>query len=144
MTRAQFAAANRSEVTGSFLPIVGVLLAVAFVVGCTIVGITIYTTTVERTREYGILKAIGATRRDLFRIVLTQSLFVGAVGYLLGVPLAFAVNDLAARAVPEFITLIRGRDILAVGVAALGMAVLATLIPVRRVAAIDPASVFRA
>jgi putative ABC transport system permease protein len=144
MAREAFAAANRAEVSGLFVPIVRVLLVVAFLVGAAVVGVTIYTATVERTREYGVLKALGASARDLLRIVLTQSVAVGIAGFAIGVPLAAGVNRVAAHFVPRFITLIRWQDLVLVFAAALGMAVIAAAIPIRRVATIDPASVFRA
>jgi putative ABC transport system permease protein len=109
-----------------------------------VVGITIYTATVERVQEYGVLKAIGASAGQLFRIVLAQSAIVGVTGFAIGVPLTVGVNRLAERYVPEFVTLVLAGDVAAVFVAAVGMALLASLIPVRRLAGIDPASVFRA
>jgi putative ABC transport system permease protein len=144
MPRSEFAAANRSEISALFVPIVRVLLIVSFLVGAAVVGVTVYTATVERTREYGVLKALGASHRDLLRIVLTQSVAVGVAGFLAGVPLAAGVNRLALQLVPRFITLIRWQDLVVVFAAALGMAVLAAVIPIHRVASIDPASVFRA
>jgi putative ABC transport system permease protein len=144
LPRAEFAAANRSEVSGTFLPIVSVLVVVAFLVGAAVVGITIYTATVERVQEYGVLKAIGASAGQLFRIVLAQSAIVGVAGFAIGVPLTVGVNRFAERYVPEFVTLVLAGDVAAVFVAAVGMALLASLIPVRRLAGIDPASVFRA
>jgi putative ABC transport system permease protein len=143
-TRASFAAANRSEVSNTFLPIVTVLLVVAFLVGAAVVGLTIYTATVERAREFGILKALGASPAHLFRIVLTQSAIVGVAGFLLGLPLTMGANRLAERLVPEFITLIRWQDVVWVFGAALGMALLAACIPIRRIARLDAAMVFRA
>jgi putative ABC transport system permease protein len=144
MTRESFATASRSEIRGLFIPVVRVLLVVAFLVGAAVVGVTIYTATVERTHEYGVLKALGASGRDLLRIVLVQSLAVGIAGFAVGVPLAAGVNRISAHFVPRFITLIRWQDLAIVFAAAMGMAIVAAVIPIRRVAAIDPASVFRA
>ncbi len=143
-TKADFADDNRNEVTDFFLPIVTVLLAVAFLVGTAVVGLTIYTATIERTREYGVMKALGASGAYLFRIVLVQSVIIGVIGFLVGVPLTIAVNGLAKEMVPEFVNVLRWQDVAAVFVAALVMATLAAFIPVRRVAGIDPAAVFRA
>jgi putative ABC transport system permease protein len=143
MVRSEFADANRAEISALFVPIVRVLLVVAFLVGTAVVGVTIYSSTVERTREYGVLKALGATGPDLLRIVLTQSVVVGIAGFLTGVPLAAGVNWIAAELVPRFVTLIRWQDLAVVFAAALGMSVVAALIPIRRVTTIDPASVFR-
>src|SRR3712207_8259794 len=43
-----------------------------FVVGTAIIGLIIYTATVEKTREYGILKAIGLSNRRLYSLVFQQ------------------------------------------------------------------------
>jgi putative ABC transport system permease protein len=143
LSKEAFAAESRSEVSDLFLPIVGVLLAVAALVGGAVVGVTIYTATVERAREYGVLRALGADKADLTKIVLTQSAFVGAAGFALGVPLAFAINALAESFVPEFITLIRAVDVAGAFVAALIMSAVAAIIPIRKVATVDPATVFQ-
>ena len=45
-----------------------------------IVGLIIYTATVERQREYGVMKAIGAKNRVLYQVVLTQALFASISG----------------------------------------------------------------
>jgi putative ABC transport system permease protein len=143
-SKADFAAANRAEVRETFRPIVGVLFVVVFAVGIAVVGLTIYTATIERSREYGMLKALGATGGDLFGIVLSQSVVVCAVGSALGVPLAIVVNRAAQRYVPEFITLLQARDVVLVALAAAGMSAVAALIPLRRIVALDPVAVFRA
>ncbi|OGO45519.1 MAG: hypothetical protein A2W34_02725 [Chloroflexi bacterium RBG_16_64_32] len=143
-TKAAFAESNRNEVITFFLPIITVLLVIAFLVGTAVIGLTIYTATIERTREYGVLKAIGASAGYLYRVVIAQSLIVGVAGFVLGVPLTLAVNRLARELVPEFVNVLRWDDIARVFVAVLAMAVLAAFIPVRRVASIDPALVFRA
>src|SRR3990172_2969288 len=143
-TSQEFAKAIRKEIDESFLPIIAILVAIGFVVGAAVVGLTIYTATIERTREFGVMKAVGASPGFLYRIVLSQSAILTAAGFLVGLLGAVAVADLAARAVPEFATDFQPRDIAAVGAAALLMAVVASLVPARRVNSIDPAMVFRA
>ena len=144
LTRETFAANNRGVVTDFFLPILLVIVAVAFVVGLAVLGITIYTATIERVREYGILKAIGASASHLFQMVLYQSFVVGVIGFALGVAASMGLNALASAFVPEFVTQIQPTDVLLVGLAAALMSLLAAGIPVRRVASVDPALVFRA
>lgn len=144
LTREAFADATRREVEEGFLPIVAVLIAVAFVVGLAVIALTIYTSTVERTRDYGVLKAVGASPRQLFAVVMRQSLVVALTGYLLGVVLAVVAGRLIQDAVPEFDVLYRWQDFLIVLAAALVMSAVAALVPIRRVASIDPAAVFRA
>lgn len=143
-TKSAFAEVNRNEIVSFFLPIITVLLVIAFLVGTVVIGLTIYTATAERAREYGVLKAIGASSGYLYRIVIGQSLIIGIAGFVLSVSLTLAVNRVAREFVPEFVSVLRWQDVAAVLIAALVMAVIAAVIPVRRIATIDPASVFRA
>jgi hypothetical protein len=52
---------------------VRLMVSIAFLVGTMVVGLVIYTATVERQREYGVLKALGASNRQLYRTVLAQA-----------------------------------------------------------------------
>src|SRR5262249_3301685 len=63
---------------------VAVLLAalLGLVVGVVIVAQTIYATTVDHLREYGTLKAMGATNAYLYRVIIEQALISAAVGYV--------------------------------------------------------------
>ena len=143
-SRTDFANANRSQISGTFLPIIAVLLFVSFLVGSAVVALTIYTAVTERLREFGVLKAIGAPTRVLYRIVLQQSAIVCSTGFAIGVPVTYLINQVAGNIVPEFITLMRWQDAaLALGVV-LAMAVVASIVPIRRISSIDPAEVFRA
>ncbi|HLE81725.1 MAG TPA: ABC transporter permease, partial [Dehalococcoidia bacterium] len=83
-TGEEFADKTRDRIMGNILPILIVLLIVAFIVGLAVAGLTIYTATVEKSREYGILKAEGFTNRFLYRVVFEQSLVTGVLGFLLG------------------------------------------------------------
>ena len=46
-----------------FLPVVGVLVAIGFLVGGAVIALTTYTATIEKARDFGVLKAIGRVRR---------------------------------------------------------------------------------
>lgn len=144
MTKQEFSTNNKKVVTEVFLPIIGVLFAIAFIIGAAIVGLTIYTATVEKSREYGVLKAIGGSNRLLYRVVIEQSFIAGIAGFVVGLALSYLVGLIANRFVSGFITAVGGLDILGVFVLALLMSMLAAWIPARRLANIDPALVFKA
>jgi putative ABC transport system permease protein len=135
---------NADNLREGFLPILWVLVLVAFVVGTAIIGLIIYTATVEKTREYGVLKAIGFSNRRLYRIVLQQSLLAALAGLVLGCILSLLLGPAVERIVPVFVTQIRVGDIVFASVGALLMAVVASFVPARRMARLDPAEVFRA
>lgn len=104
---------------------------------------------VQKQREIGILRAMGATRGQVLRVFLLQGAVVGAVGSVLGVALA-------AGLIWAFTRFVRGSDglplfdivlppalALQVALAATVAGVLAAVAPARRAAALDPAQAIR-
>ncbi len=82
----------------------GVLLAVSGVsllVGGTSVAATMMTSVVERTREIGILKALGATRERILGIFLLQSFLLCLFGAVLGIYLSLAITPMIEAKISE-------------------------------------------
>ena len=119
------------------------MVAIAFLVGTMIVGLIIYTATVERQREYGVMKAIGAKNLVLYRVVLTQALFASLAGALFGVLLANGLARWIMAVRPQFLIVIEPQDIRQALLAGLGMALIAAIFPTRVLAGLEPAEVFR-
>lgn len=140
----RFVQNNTSIITDTFLPIILVLLLIGIAVGMTVIGLTIFTSTIEKAREYGVLKAIGIRNSQLYTVVVEQALVAAVAGYAVGALLSAGVNAVAGRFVPEFITELRWADYGWIFAVTLAMAVIAAVLPARRLARIDPAEVFRA
>jgi putative ABC transport system permease protein len=119
------------------------MTAIAFLIGTMIVGLIIYTATIERQREYGVMKAIGAENRILYRVVLEQTLAASLAGALLGILLASSVSRWIMAVRPQFLVVIEPLDIGQALLAGLGMALLAAILPTRLLAGLAPAEVFR-
>ena len=143
-TRDEFASNTRHRVLSNILPILFVVLALAFVVGLAVTGLTIYTATIEKAREFGILKAVGFRNSYLYRLVFEQAAVTALLGFLVGMGWTILIGPFAADLVPQFVLYTRWQDVLIVAGVTVGMAVVAGYIPVRRLAAIDPVSVFKA
>jgi putative ABC transport system permease protein len=139
----QFASETRDRILGNILPILIVVLIVAFIVGLAVAGLTIYTATVEKSREYGILKAEGFGNPFLYRVVFEQSMITGFLGFLIGAGMTILVAPFAQDTVPQFVVFVRWQDVLAIAAATILMSLLAAYIPVRRIASIDPVTVFK-
>lgn len=122
---------------------IGLMVAIAFVVGVLVVGLVIYTTTIERRREYGALKAIGARNRILYRVVTIQALIAAVAGSALGVTLALGAGAVLMAWRPQFRVDIEPFSALLVLASGLLMALLAAVIPAQAVARLEPAEVFR-
>jgi putative ABC transport system permease protein len=142
-TREEFAANTRDRIISNILPILFVVLGLAFIVGVAVAGLTIYTATIEKAREYGILKAVGFRNRYLYRVVFEQSATTALLGFVLGLGLTLIIGPFASDYVPQFVLFTRWQDVLFVAGVTVLMALIAAYIPVRRLAAIDPVSVFK-
>jgi putative ABC transport system permease protein len=97
----------------------------------------------QRTREIGIRLALGATRHDIFQLVMRESLGLTAIGVASGLLGAFWLSSLLKSLVFD----VRPSDPIAFGATAmlLGLAAaLASWIPARRAVRIDPAGTLRA
>ena len=141
---AQLVAALRAQSIST-----GVIRGVVMVVVALGIASVLVVSVVQKQREIGILRAMGATRGQVMRIFLLQGAIVGALGSVLGVLLAVAL-------IWAFSTLVRGADglplfaitlsaRLALGIAGVATlcGVLAAVAPARRAANLDPALAIR-
>jgi putative ABC transport system permease protein len=62
----------------------GTLIVFALVAGFFIIGLTMYSSALDRLKDYGTLKAIGASNAYITRLILTQAIVFSIVGFLLG------------------------------------------------------------
>lgn len=138
----EFAEATRERIMSNLVPILYVILFLAFVVGVAITGLTIYNATVEKAHEFGVLKAMGFTNGYLFRLVAEQSLITGLLGFALGAGATILATRFISDLVPQFVTLVRWQDIAFVLVVTLVMSMIAAALPVRRIASVDPIAAF--
>lgn len=143
LTKKEMAANDLKLFAKVFSAPLKLMVAIAFLVGTMIVGLVIYTITVERQREYGVIKAIGAANRVLYQVVLTQALAAALLGTITGVLLAYSVSRWIMTARPQFLIVFDPYDVGWALLAGLGMALAAALFPARVVAGLAPAEVFR-
>lgn len=62
----------------------GTLILFALIAGFFIIGLTMYSSALDRLKDYGTLKAIGAGNKYISRLILTQALLFSIVGFLIG------------------------------------------------------------
>ena len=137
-------AANDVDVFSRVIgPPVRLMSGIAFVVGTLVVGLVLYSATVERRREYGVLKAIGSRARTLFGIALTQAAIVTVAGAVLGFALAAFEAQLVMQLRPQFLVAFEPRTVALALAASLVMGLLAVWLPAKVIADLAPADVFR-
>ncbi|MCS6925949.1 MAG: ABC transporter permease [Candidatus Binatia bacterium] len=139
----QFVANNLSLTGDNFLPILYVLEAIGLLIGTVVIGLTISAMTIERSAEYGVLKALGAPDWTLYRTTSLQALACGLCGWLVGVPLSWSAAVLAQHFVPQFPFASSLRHVLWMFGCTLAMSLVAAVLPARRIARIDPLIAFK-
>lgn len=122
---------------------IAVLLAalLGLVVGIVVVAQTIYATTVDHLREYGTLKAMGATNRYLYRVIIEQAVVSAVVGYALAMIVSYFVvkgSQTGGAAILVPAPMVAGMLVLTIV-----MCVGAALVSINKVTRLDPAMVFK-
>ena len=74
-----------TDIVNALTYILIAFVAISLVVSSIMIGIITYISVLERTKEIGILRAIGASKRDVSRIFTAETFIIGAVSGLLGV-----------------------------------------------------------
>lgn len=132
--RVEFREANQSLVNSIFA-VITVLLGLSFVIALIGIANTLALSVFERTREIGLLRAVGMTRRQLRRAVRWEAAIVATFGGLMGVVVGTVLGVAGSLATPDsFITTV---DVpyatLAVYIVVAGLAgLLAAVLPARR------------
>ncbi len=94
VTSPQATQARIASITSTFTLFLAAIAAASLLVGAVGVANTMFTSVLEKTREIGILKAIGAKNSDIMAIFLLNSALVGFVGGLIGVILGAGLSYL--------------------------------------------------
>jgi putative ABC transport system permease protein len=122
----------------------GILTAavLGFLIGLVVVSQTIYSSTMEKLEEFATLKALGASRAYVVRVVLAQALICGIVGCCLGLAVTYPLVH-AARSIIAWIYVPWWLPAATVA-PGLGMCCLASMVSIRAALTVEPARVFRA
>jgi putative ABC transport system permease protein len=142
-SRTAFAAEERKVIRDMGSDLVGIMNLVGFVVGLAVMALTVYTATLARRVEYGVLKAIGARNRQLYQAVLAQALTSVVLGLGIGLAATLALQAAVPLLNLPLALAVTPRSLAQVGGAALLIAGLSAVLPIRQIAQLDPALVFR-
>jgi putative ABC transport system permease protein len=123
--------------------ILGLGATVGFIVGMVIVGQILYASVADHIREFGTLKAMGASNWVIYAVIIEQSLWMAVLGYLPSMALCLGLSQwtLSAKGVLILIEPITG---ISVFVLTVGMCVVSAVFAIQKVTRVDPAIVFKA
>jgi putative ABC transport system permease protein len=111
------------------------------IVGIVVVSQTIYASTVDHIREFGTLKAIGASNRYLYAVIIKQAAISAVIGYALGMSISYCIVYATRDA--NAAILVPWQMAVCMFLLTLGMCIMASLVSISKVTSIDPAVVFK-
>jgi putative ABC transport system permease protein len=83
---------------------IGVVIGVAVIVGFIVVFLAMYTAVLERTREIGILKAVGSSSVFILNLLVRETLLLSVLGSIVGILLTYVTQWVMQHVVPSSLT----------------------------------------
>jgi len=135
-TRQQFID-NQISALNSILNILYVLLALSVIVSVFGIVNTLVLTVFERTREIGMLRAIGMTRRQVRRMIRQESVITALIGGVLGIALGIVLGGLLVARVDFIVFSVPVGSLIVFAFATIVVGILAAIFPARRAARLN-------
>ena len=142
-TRAEFARQESALVRDMSADLMRIMSVVGLLIALAVVALSLFTLTLAKIREHAILKAIGAPTRRLAAVVLAQAAWLVGLAVVGATVIAVAFGRVIERANPAITIAIEPTSVARVALGALVVGSIGAIVPLRRVAAVDPASAFR-
>jgi putative ABC transport system permease protein len=128
---------NQISGLNAILNVLFVLLALSVIVSLFGIVNTLILTVFERTREIGMLRAVGMTRRQVRRMIRAESVITALMGGVIGIVLGAVLGGLLAARVDFIVFALPVRQLIIFAVAAIVVGLLAAIFPARRAAKLN-------
>ena len=138
-----------SQMINTISLILTAFAGISLIVSSIMIGILTYVSVVERTKEIGILRAIGARKKDITRIFIAEAGLIGfasgAIGVLVAMGLAIPISSSIANAlkIESFSANLDVKAIVGLILLSLVLTLIASIIPSRMAAKKDPVEALR-
>jgi len=103
-TMEEFTSLLTVENVGGLNTFIHVMVGIGVVIGFAVVLLSMYMAVLQRTREIGILKSLGASRWFILKIILAEAVVMGIGGTVVGIGLSFVARALILTLYPSSLT----------------------------------------
>ncbi len=144
-----------TDIVGQIVSVISAVLiafaSISLVVSSIMIGIIIYSSVIERTKEIGILRSIGARKKDVGRLFKAEAVIIGffsgligvAMTYLISIPLSLILDHQFPEVELGWIAMLNPLHALGLVALSIVLTYIASLIPARIAAKKDPVTCLR-
>lgn len=143
LPRAAFSAQELALAKDMTAQLLQIMTLAAFLIALAVIGLSLYTSTLSRLKEIGVMQALGATPRRLAEVVISQALWTVGVAVGLAIALALGLAWVLGHAAGNISVTLEPAAVVRVAVAGVVLGAAGAIAPLIKVWRVDPASVFR-
>jgi putative ABC transport system permease protein len=142
-TRAQFSAEESRIVRDMATDLMRMMTFVALLIALAVIALTLFTVTLAKLPEYGVIKALGASGGRLAATVAAQAAWSTALAIVLAVVLSVGIGAALGRFTTNLSVVISAAAVGRTAALAFAVGALAAVVPLRQVLSVDPSTAFR-
>ncbi len=143
LTQADFSREEKQIIKDMSVEVLNLMNASGLLIGLAVTALTVYTGTLNKRREYAVLKAVGANNRHLYSVVIFQVFLNLVIGAALAIGLVWLMGLVLPQFIAGFNLALTSESMMRVFLASLFIGVIAAMVPTWQVARLDPAQVFK-
>ncbi|MGE5322579.1 MAG: ABC transporter permease, partial [Actinomycetota bacterium] len=117
---------------------INVVIGIAMVIGFLVIFQSMYTAVMERTREIGILKSLGASKGYIVRVILRETFLLAIAGFVVGVILSAIASAAIHHSIPTMPVQLTAGWVLRAAIVAIVGAMIGAMYPAFKAAQKDP------
>lgn len=114
---------------------INMIIWVLVVISAAILGVFFYVLTIQKQKQFGVLKAIGMHMRELVTMIVSQVAMLACIGMVIGNLLVWGMSMVLPSAMPFYL---KGQDAAIISAAFIVISIVCSLISTRKVAKVDP------
>ncbi|HET6444246.1 MAG TPA: ABC transporter permease [candidate division Zixibacteria bacterium] len=143
LSMSDFSREERQIIKDMSVEILNIMNMSGLLIGLAVTALTLYTSTLRKRQEYGVLKAIGARNGNLYGVVITQAFLSLSLGFLGAVWIVWLMGQLLPLVAPGIAMSLTSTGLIRVLTLSVIIGILAALAPAWQLSRLDPAQVFR-
>lgn len=141
-TRDRFVHEEAAIVGDMAADLMQIMSIVGFLIALAVIGLTLFALTLAKLREHAVVKALGSRNRRVGVVVLTQAAWSVSLALAAATLVALLTAWIVSGVAPALLVVIEPGSVIRAGLGGLAVGALASLVPLRRVFTVDPATAF--